>query len=179
MVLAETIDNETIYYLHGLNLIGQSDGNSMEYFTYDGLESVRQVVDSTGEVLYAQGFDPYGNPYLNAGDEKPSWGFTGEQTDENGLVFLRARYYEPGQGRFLQRDPWRGNANKPLSINPWLYVYGNPINHTDPSGYIAQGVEAEEAERLIGRLKAIYNVRITKDWVVIGNTIMRLRFSPA
>jgi hypothetical protein len=64
----------------------------------------------------------------------------------------------------MQRDPWRGNANKPLSINPWLYVYGNPINRTDPSGYIARGKEADKAEALIGRLRANYNVSISKDW---------------
>jgi RHS repeat-associated protein len=27
--------------------------------------------------------------------------FTGEQTDANGLVYLRARYYDPGQVRWL------------------------------------------------------------------------------
>jgi YD repeat-containing protein len=56
MVLAEKTGNESVYYLHGLNLIGQSDGVSMEYFTYDGLGSVRQVVDGSGEVIYGQGF---------------------------------------------------------------------------------------------------------------------------
>jgi YD repeat-containing protein len=34
MVLAETTGTESIYYLHGLNLIGQSDGVSMEYFLW-------------------------------------------------------------------------------------------------------------------------------------------------
>ncbi|MBE0411428.1 MAG: hypothetical protein IBX69_17025, partial [Anaerolineales bacterium] len=134
MVLAETTGTETIYYLHGLNLIGQSDGVLMEYFTYDGLGSVRQVVDGSGELLYGQGFDPYGNPYLDAGDEKPNWGFTGEQTDENGLIFLRARYYQPGQGRFLTMDPWKGDQQRPMSLNPWVYTYGNPINFVDPTG---------------------------------------------
>jgi RHS repeat-associated protein len=144
MVLAETTGTESIYSLHGLNLIGQSDGVSMEYFTYDGLGSVRQVVDSAREVLYGQGFDPdefrknhsefVGNPYLDAGDEKPSWGFTGEQTDENGLIFLRARYYQPGQGRLLTMDPWKGDQQRPMSLNPWLYTYGNPVMYTDPSG---------------------------------------------
>jgi hypothetical protein len=56
MVLAETTGTESIYYLHGLNLIGKSDGVSMEYFTYDGLGSVCQVVGSAGELLYEQGF---------------------------------------------------------------------------------------------------------------------------
>jgi RHS repeat-associated protein len=105
-------------------------------------------LDSEGEVLYGQGFDPdefrknhsefVGNPYLDAGDEKPNWGFTGEQTDENGMIFLRARYYQPGQGRFLTMDPWRGNLNRPNTLNPYLYASGNPVVFSDPSGKCPQ-----------------------------------------
>ncbi|MBE0411642.1 MAG: hypothetical protein IBX69_18095, partial [Anaerolineales bacterium] len=44
------------------------------------------------------------------------------------------RYYQPGQGRFLTMDTWKGDQNLPMSLNPWLYTYGNPVNYTDPSG---------------------------------------------
>lgn len=37
-------------------------------------------------------------------------------------------------GRFLTRDTWNGNFNKPLSLNKWTYVNGNPVNLTDPTG---------------------------------------------
>jgi RHS repeat-associated protein len=92
------------------------------------------VLDSGGGVLYAQVFNPYGNPYTSAGAGSTSFGFTGEQTDENGLIFLRARYYDPRQERFLQHDLWQGNDNNPLSFNPWMYVFGNPTNIIDPGG---------------------------------------------
>jgi RHS repeat-associated protein len=73
---------------------------------------VRQVADSSGDVLLAQTFDPYGSPYSQSiasswtGDTR--FGFAGEYTDANGLVFLRARYYSPEMGRFFQRDTWGG-----------------------------------------------------------------------
>ncbi len=51
------------------------------------------------------------------------------------MVNLRARYYAPFQGRFIGRDTWSGNLTLPMSFNRWLYVYGSPINLTDPSGY--------------------------------------------
>ena len=54
--------------------------------------------------------------------------------DYNELLYLRARYYIPGTGRFLTRDTWDGNANNPLSLNKWNYVFSNPTNHVDPSG---------------------------------------------
>ncbi len=116
--------------------MAQSDGVSIEYFAYDGLGSVRQVLDAAGLPLLTQTFDPYGNPYSYAGpsESATSYGFTGEQTDSNGLVFLRARYYDPKQGRFFQRDSWRGEPDHPLTLNPYMYGLGNPVLLTDPSG---------------------------------------------
>jgi len=134
MVLVETTGTETIYYLHGLDLVAQNYGSSTEYFGYDGLGSVRQVLSSPGSVLFAQVFDPYGNPYTNVGVDSASWGFIGEYTDANGLIFLRARYYDPRQGRFFTRDSFSGSADYPATLNPYLYGLNNPILYTDPSG---------------------------------------------
>jgi RHS repeat-associated protein len=63
--------------------------------------------------------------------------FTGFHDAPNGgLVNLRARYYDPSMGRFLNKDTWTGDANQPMSYNGWEYVYGNPVNLTDPSGQV-------------------------------------------
>ena len=50
------------------------------------------------------------------------------------MLYLRARYYNPLDGRFQSRDTWGGDTRIPMSFNHWLYVGGNPINLTDPSG---------------------------------------------
>jgi RHS repeat-associated protein len=54
--------------------------------------------------------------------------------DSTQLLYLRARYYNPADGRFVTRDTWRGNENIPISYNKWLYSYNQPINNSDPSG---------------------------------------------
>jgi hypothetical protein len=54
MILAETTGSETIHYLHGLDLVAESDGAATDYFLYDGLGSTRQLADPSGEVLLAQ-----------------------------------------------------------------------------------------------------------------------------
>lgn len=59
---------------------------------------------------------------------------TGEYTS-NDLVYLRARHYVTSIGRFLTKDTWEGNYNRPLSFNRWMYVEGNPANYIDPSGH--------------------------------------------
>ena len=61
--------------------------------------------------------------------------YTGEQNDiDTGLIYLRARWYDPATGRFTSRDPFRGIAGLPQSQHPYAYAHNNPINLTDPSG---------------------------------------------
>jgi len=67
------------------------------------------------------------------GSSASTYGFSGEYTSNN-LVYLRARQYAPGMGRFLTRDTWGGDANSPMSYNKWSYVGSNPVNRTDPTG---------------------------------------------
>jgi hypothetical protein len=47
---------------------------------------------------------------------------------------MRARYYQPEDGRFLTEDSWQGDQNQPMSYNAWLYGYSNPEKYTDPDG---------------------------------------------
>jgi len=47
--------------------------------------------------------------------------------------------YDPASGRFTTKDSWQGDYNKPLSLNRWMYVEGNPVNYTDPSGHFPEG----------------------------------------
>jgi RHS repeat-associated protein len=58
--------------------------------------------------------------------------------DGNGLVYLRARYYDSELGVFTALDPVEGSAQRARSLNRYGYVAGNPANLTDPSGMIAE-----------------------------------------
>jgi RHS repeat-associated protein len=89
-------------------------------------------------------FAPFGEPLSpvakNSRLTNSPWGYTGESHDiEAGLVYLRARYYEPGTGRFIQQDsyPYFGEVEKPLTRNLYIYSKGNPLMYTDPSGHFA------------------------------------------
>lgn len=73
-----------------------------------------------------------------SGDPLPprgSRGLTGERWEAySQLLFLRARYYQPGTGRFVTQDLWPGHAYAPQTINRWVYVRNDPVRWVDPSG---------------------------------------------
>ena len=61
--------------------------------------------------------------------------YSGEQFDPNvGFYYLRARYYNQENGRFLATDPWKGNDFEPVTLNKYFYANSNPVNFFDPSG---------------------------------------------
>ena len=61
--------------------------------------------------------------------------YRGEQFDSDlGLYYLRARYYNPGTGRFLSRDPEDGDPTNPATLHKYLYAGGDPVNALDPTG---------------------------------------------
>ena len=62
--------------------------------------------------------------------------FTGQEYDpENSLYYYNARYYDPSIGIFTTADTIIPDESDPLSYNRHMYVRGNPINYTDPSGH--------------------------------------------
>jgi RHS repeat-associated protein len=49
---------------------------------------------------------------------------------DTGLYYYRARYYDPGVGRFVSEDPLGLNAG----INQYAYVHNSPLLRIDPAG---------------------------------------------
>ncbi|GEM_PF-4262685 len=93
------------------------------------------MLDAAGQVQSQASFDPFGDPFEQFGDQTATaLGFTGEQTDPNGLVYLRARYLNPQLGAFTSLDPFEGVMERAISRNGYVYVEANPVNRADPSG---------------------------------------------
>ncbi len=100
----------------------------------DALGTVRQLSDFSPIISLALSYEPFGDPATAVGTASSIYGFAGEQGDRTGLVYLRSRYLRPSSGGFLTRDTWEGDPNRPMSYNLWLYVFADPVNHSDPSG---------------------------------------------
>lgn len=56
------------------------------------------MYDNSGLVLADERYDPYGNVLEASGTASSMYGYAGEQTDETGLEYLRARYYASRAG---------------------------------------------------------------------------------
>jgi RHS repeat-associated protein len=126
-------DGATTYvYDHGSTRLLADDGSARTWYVGDALGSVRMTLDDAGTALGSVGYDPWGAPQ---GELLGAFGFTGALQDgASNLLYLRARWYDPGQSTFTSRDPFAGFPATPYSLHPYQYAYSNPALWTDPSG---------------------------------------------
>lgn len=132
-------------YLYGLGLIAEERGGTgpfaapavWQYTLPDALGSIRQITDAAGNVTLGQHFDPFGGLMASGGSGTSAFGFAGEEQDPlTGLVYLRARTYDPTTGRFLQQDSVFGDPSQPRTLNRYTYAFNSPLTYTDPSGHM-------------------------------------------
>jgi RHS repeat-associated protein len=137
-VLTKSDANGTTIYDYGIDLISMTDPvKGQFYYHYDGLGSVRGMSDNSGGIKATYSYDAFGQPSLMSGSIDNDFLFAGEQMDkETGLIYLRARYYDPSIGMFITRDPFTGFASIPPSLNSYTYAYNNPVRFADPSGKV-------------------------------------------
>lgn len=145
--LAETNSSNSITksYVYGLGLIsqGQTGATSRDYYLEDGLGNVRFVTDEVGNKVRSTEYDPFGNWHSAQGQANIHMLFQEQQQDpESSLYYMRARYYDPQQGRFISKDPIKGDLRRPQTQNPYAYSLNNPINLSDPSGESVGAVAA-------------------------------------
>ena len=159
----------TKYYNMGttvLNEVSSNDGNTTNLIGA-GIEARMSVTGSSitsayflqknahGDVTAAisgteriatYDYDAFGNTLVEEGEINNPIRYSGEYLDEEtGLIYLRARYYDPSVGRFISEDPIRDGMN-------WYAYCGNsPVMMVDPSGlddYIIHGPKQEEAANM-------------------------------
>ena len=146
-IIGELCEGNYYIYHRGTELIGyQSYGGKSYYYRQDSHGNVTALLDFAGNEVKNYKYDAYGEPQgtrLNpAGDQTiiyqwkaetervyNPFGFCGEYADvESGLIYLRARMYDPGTGRFINEDPIRDG------LNWYVYCAGNPVMFVDPWG---------------------------------------------
>jgi RHS repeat-associated protein len=129
---AGVLKSRNVIYLHddSLGSVESITGASTptEHFKYDP---------------FGQRMDPVtlGTPPASASGVHE--GFTGQEheDDPSGLINMRGRLYDPMIGRFLSTDPLVANPGSSQGYNRYSYVYNDPLNFVDPTGFLGDGSE--------------------------------------
>ncbi|HIJ70357.1 MAG TPA: RHS repeat-associated core domain-containing protein [Planctomycetes bacterium] len=106
-------------------------------YLHDRLGSVRQVLDSAGNVKNTYTYTPFGtdpNSQFAETVDNPFM-FTGQWYDsETEQYYLRERQYDPQLMRFTAVDPVLGVPYQPQTFHRYLYCANDPLNSIDPDG---------------------------------------------
>jgi RHS repeat-associated protein len=164
-------------YLNGPGIdhkLRQTSSTTASYFVTDHLGTTRSLTDASGSVASSLGYDSFGN--VTIGSASTRYTYTGREFDPDlGLMYFRARWYDPEQGRLVSEDPIGFSGG---DINLYGYVWRNPLNYRDPLGLDGWGNDA--ANWLDARIEyaSQYWQYCDQEWAAngINNSIAEVAF---
>lgn len=129
-LLYEKGGEENSYHLGGrIEAVWRSEKN--HYYHQDEQLSTAFITNEKREIQNHYQYDAFGNGICQEEEISNRIRYTGQQYDGvTGQYYLRARYYNPIVGRFLQEDVYQGDG-----LNLYAYCGNNPVRYYDPSGY--------------------------------------------
>ncbi|HPH98289.1 MAG TPA: RHS repeat-associated core domain-containing protein [Anaerolineaceae bacterium] len=167
VVVRETASGTISEYVYGTDMLAMSSGGWL-FFHTDGLGSTRAITNPGGTVTERYSYDAFGGERSHMGSSTQPFTYTGEQVDpEAGFIFLRARYYDPMGGRFINRDQFKGVMASIQTLNRYLYTINNPIKANDPSGMFIE----ETSDKINGFMweHIVSNIPFMKDMEKLSN----------
>jgi RHS repeat-associated protein len=125
--------NSYIYGPSGLPVEQINGEGTPTYLHHDQQGSTRLLTGSAGTVTGSTTFDAYGNKTGSTGSATTPFGYDAQYTStDTGLIYLRARTYDPVTAQFLTVDRLAS-----LTRAPYAYGGDDPLNLGDPTGYEA------------------------------------------
>lgn len=95
----------------------------------DALNSTVSTTNESGQLLSTSSYEPFGTTKTNKNDYP--FQYTGRIPVSEGLLFYRARFYDPNIGRFISED---NIGFLGADVNLYRYVRNSPTNFVDPFG---------------------------------------------
>jgi RHS repeat-associated protein len=140
-VSASNVTTATKYYFFAGQRVAMQRGSEPLTFLHgDHLNST--VLATRGSVASGQErYYAYGKDRLATATVPTDNRFTGQKEDASGLVYMNARYYDPVTGQFVSPDTLVPDATNLFDYNRYMYVRGNPLKYTDPTGHCVFGLD--------------------------------------
>ena len=163
VVISETTGKKTTNYTYGLERISALTGSNRAEYIYDARGSVAAEVSYNNawytfggtlgwKNISSKSYTPFGE---QIGEAVSGFGYNGEYYNAaTGMVYLRARFYEPEMNRFSQKDILRCDAANPVSLNRYAYVQNDPVNFIDPSGMSVRSLLQKGKAAVTGAVKS-------------------------
>ena len=111
--------NGSIYFIYGPDgqPIEHISGTAVDYLQTDQAGSVRLMTNSAGQNVGTYNFTSYGQIIGHTGTATSVLQYDGQFTDpESGLIYLRARYYNPSTGQFTSSDAAATATRQPYTL---------------------------------------------------------------
>ena len=137
MLLMKTTNGVVTKYVYGRGLIGEVIYCVFKTYHFDSRGSTIAITDASGNITDTFAYDTYGKLLTRTGINKVIFGYNGRDgivTDDNGLIYMRARYYLPEMKRFINADVIAGAISNAITLNRFAYANGNPVSFVDPFG---------------------------------------------
>ena len=115
------------------------EGASTYYYHNDHLGTPQKMTDSSGTVVWAADYKPFGEATITVSTITNNLRYPGQYFDqETGLHYNYYRDYNPVIDRYIEGDPigLRGG------LNLYLYAGANSLRFTDPRGLLLGGNNA-------------------------------------
>jgi RHS repeat-associated protein len=164
------------YIFVGSSRLVRLEENTGEWYYYlkDHIGSSDIVMHSSGKPVEQMLYQPYGSeedPEVMSGTwrehtqankaitprEKTHHRFTGHYLDDDsGLYYMKARFYDPLLGRFVQPDPLFLDQpqlclKSVIECNLYSYARNNPLKFTDPTGQDAVYIAFPDYKVSVGK----------------------------
>jgi len=184
----DTYGNIANWWIRGFGLLRDMHG---VWFIHNGLGDVAALMNQAGQVLRRYRYSAFGVEFDPCPEDTNPWRYRGEYFDvETGMIYLRARHFNPRTGRFITADPYWGVHNMQNCVlsmlqasNLFLYTLNNPLRWIDPSGLkivLPDNITAfqqQEFDRAIAYLKQSETFRALWDLIHNSGINFYLRFN--
>jgi RHS repeat-associated protein len=151
--VGESTGGSDVHFLRTASIdeaLVRTDATDTVHYLGDALGSSVALANAGGTLTTTYNYEPFGRTEVTGTPTPNPFRFTGREDDSIGLYYYRARYYDPGRGRFVSPDPlgFQGGA-----LNFYAYVGNRPSTYRDALGLWTPAAHREltrEVARALG-----------------------------